>query len=113
MKELQQTATKDTDSVGNISLLNETVCNEWNIEKDASISTISKNWVKVDKPEADLDEIYIQQLEGRSIYELEKANEILEIDGHQLDESNSSELIAKLIDELKRSKNIVQLVVKE
>lgn len=100
---------KDTDSmISAYSLLNETVCNEWNEPEN---TTISRNWIKIDKSKTDVVQCLNQQLANlncQTLDELTKARRILEIDGQLFDHDTNAD---KLLSKLKRSTSIVQMVV--
>lgn len=102
---------KDTDSLANCSLVDQTVCTD--PHEDAAQTdhetTINQNWIKVDKSSNRLDnEALNQQLAGLDcpcIEELE--HRIIEIDGEQFNEANRETLLSKL----KRSTSPVQMLI--
>jgi len=107
VKELM--VTKPNDSIQDCSLLNETVCNEWNNETDSS--TISRNWIKVDKSKikinefANLDEQLINQ-DCPTIFNLENENKIIEVNGKMLKGSFKNQF-----EKIKKSTNLIQMII--
>ena len=100
-------AIKDTDSLANYSLVNQTVCTDPDDEED--YSTIGKNWIKIDRSNRRANnETLNQQLADLNcpcIDELE--HRIIEIDSEPFNDANRETLLSKL----ERSTSPVQMLV--
>ena len=101
--------TKDTDSIADYSLLDQTVCNEWQ-QNEEDNSTIGKNWIKIDKSKLKLNDNLNQQLANLDypcIEELEKNKRIIEINGRLSSSLNNENLVKKL----KQSTSPIQMII--
>ena len=99
---------KDTDSLANYSLVNQTVCTDSD-DKQTNYSTIGRNWVNVDRSRGQLDnEALNQQLAALNCPCIDElAPRIIQIDGEPFSNANRDTLLSKL----KRSTGPVQLLI--